>query len=48
MDYTEFKEEVDHDIDEAMKILWHEIQSEEGAEAWLKVKEYINQLNQIL
>lgn len=48
MDYTAFKEETDHDINEVMQILWHEIQSEEGADAWLKVKEYINQLNKTL
>ena len=43
MDYTQFKEEIDHDeLLRAMRILWHEIQTSEGTEAWILINDFIN------
>lgn len=59
MDYTEFKEEINHDLNtttmdgvqikeykellKAMRMLWHEIETSEGAEAWILINDFINQ-----
>jgi len=60
MDYTEFKEEINHDLNtttmdgvqiketykellKAMRMLWHEIDTSEGAEAWILINDFINQ-----
>jgi hypothetical protein len=33
------------ELENAMQILWHEIQTSEGADAWEKVKQFIDNLN---
>lgn len=48
MDYTKFKEEIDHDVAGAMLTLFHEVQSEEGANAWTIMKEFVDKHNKVV